>query len=109
VVEEEDEEEKDEYQPTPGDLIAVKGPSEEEPFYLAKVLQVTADGVKLHWWIARSPESTWRPQFVYEKNRGRRAYVETVEQDTILGQVHSIQRKDGRLSAEELEEIMQLV
>jgi hypothetical protein len=110
---EEEEEEEDhfheqKYKPVAGHLVAIAGPSQQEPFYVAKIVDVDETTVVVHWWYAPKPTSCWAPQFVYPKGRSRikQAHTEEIDTDTILGRVESIRGESGKLNAAELAEIM---
>ena len=96
------------YEPVVDHLVAVAGPSQQEPFYVAKIISVADSTAVVHWWYAPKPNRMWAPQFVYAKGRSRikQAHTEAIDTDTILGRVESIQGESGKLSAAELAEIM---
>ena len=93
--------------PKENDVIAIH--TNDDLFFVGKVLQITQTQISVHWWSAKNIDGTWTPQFLAKKGKGTAGpYVGKIWKESVIDVLRGFVSKRGKFEKQQLKAIINI-
>jgi hypothetical protein len=93
--------------PKENDVIAIH--TNDELFFVGKVIKITPTQISVHWWSAKNINGTWAPQFLAKKGKGTAGpYIGRIWKESVIDVLRGFAGKRGKIDKQQLKAIIKI-